>query len=1316
MAGDRPNAERRCGGPRLAVRVLSGMLGTLAAIAGAAYALAPPPPPPGSWSPTGSPTVQRPDGTATRLPDGRVFTAGGMAGEVTTELFSPAPGTWAVGGNLGDARSGHTATTLKDGRILLAGGNGATSELYDPATGELQPTGMMTVARGGVGMVAARLADGRVLVVGGEPGASAEIYDPAASDPASGLKGRWTATGSIHTLSLTGSTLTTLQDGRVLLAGGVPTIGGPFTTDTAELYDPSTGTWTLTGKLNTSRAGHIATLLPNGKVLIAGGKFVEFPTFVTQFLASAELYDPATGTWTLTGAMGTPRGGFSPQRPSAAALTGGKVLVVGGRLSQNNSALNAEVYDSASGTWAPTANAPVSDHLGSTATRLLDGRVLVAGGLGAPTAADIYDPTSDSWSPTADLVYPRELHTASLLPDGKVLVRGGGSGLATAEEIFDPASGTWTAFGPRGGGRSAQSATLLGDGKVLIAGGVSGDGTTLDTAELYDPATGFVRNTAPMLTPRSHQTETRLASGKVLVAGGLGSSGTPLASAELYDPASESWSAAGTLGARSGHTASLLPSGKVLVAGGLGSDGSPTDSAELYDPSSNSWSPVAPLPGARSGHTATTLADGRVLVAGGKAADGTPLGSAELFGPANTWTAAQALDTPRTGHTATLLPGGKVLVAGGTGAGASQLDSAELYDPVGDSWGATDALFRPRSGHLATLLADGRVLALGPDQSAEIYDPITVPKASFQATGSLSDPHSHHSETVLPSGKVLVVGGDDAPQSAELYNPRSGRWSRAATPKGPHAGHVAVLLANGKVLVAGGGTNAAEIYDPATNSWSSTGSMADARALFPAARLEDGRVLVVGGTGFGSTSAEVYDPATGLWTATGPTLATRDPDSATATLLTGAGCGGNCGKVLIAGSDSFAGRSVLELYDPAANAFEAPGGPLLTVPRTLPTATRLLDGRVLIATGRNTSASELIDPATLDSRAAGPVNAQILNNAAVLLPNGEVLEVGGTISDFNLGDFVTSSAELFDPLDSRWRYTRNMTTPRRFLTAAVLPAGPVSACGENCGKVLVVGGAGSVDSATSAELYTPQPQVTSVTPAAAPLSGGTEVTITGHGLAAVSRVSFGDSVAASAIPDAQTPDSKLTVIAPPHVAGTVDVRVGSVGGISDAGAADRFTYAPAATPAAGAAAAVSPAAQTPAIARDATAPALGALRLSRHRFRRGSRLPRAAGAIAVGTTISFTLSEPATVSFAFARATRCRAAKAGSACRRYVAASSPLRVGGRAGINRLRFDGRLSARRSLRIGSYRLTAHATDAAGNRSSKRRATFVLVGAAR
>ncbi len=308
-------------------------------------------------------------------------------------------------------------------------------------------------------------------------------------------------------------TATLLPDGKVLIAGGFA--DGQLSLANAELFDPSQKRFASIGDMNVSRSGHTATLLPNGKVLIAGG-------YNGDYLASAELYDPAARTFRPANTMHTPRSGHV-----AVLLPSGKVLLAGG--------------------------------VGTGWTFLKD--------------AELYDPTTNSFTPTAEMLAARESHTATLLKNGQVLIAGGHKDRRAAmtvyssAEIYDPATGRFFATNDMTRVRHKHGAILLTDGRVLIVGGADKrDGRpAYSSVEIYDPATGTFAATADMNSPRYKLQDTLvlLHDGKVLIAGGANR-------AEVFDPAKNRFSyVAGDLGAsRQFATATRLQNGQVLIIGG----------------------------------------------------------------------------------------------------------------------------------------------------------------------------------------------------------------------------------------------------------------------------------------------------------------------------------------------------------------------------------------------------------------------------------------------------------------------------------------------------------------------------------------------------------------------------------------------------------------------------------------------------------------------------------------------------------------------------------------------------------------------------
>lgn len=331
-------------------------------------------------------------------------------------------GTWAFTSPVARAASNASSTLMQNGKVLVAGGNiggiGAVfkwAQVYDPTTNTWTATPNMKAPRNWPS--GTLLPDGRVLIVGGSNGnlngnylgilKTAEFYDPAS--------GTFTLSAARMKVQRAAHTATLLPNGKVLVAGGmnvyVPRIRWGSCTDTAELYDPATDTFSSAGKMSTVRCGHTATLLQNGKVLVAGG-------------ITAELYDPATNSWTATGSMNVARGGHS-----AVLLPNGTVLVTGPTAS-------AELYDPPSGTWALTGS-PANAYLANSTALLTNGRVLAVGGPAGQ--CELYNSASGTWSPTGSLNSARFAFALSLLSDGRVLVTNGSFGYQVmSAEMYTP--------------------------------------------------------------------------------------------------------------------------------------------------------------------------------------------------------------------------------------------------------------------------------------------------------------------------------------------------------------------------------------------------------------------------------------------------------------------------------------------------------------------------------------------------------------------------------------------------------------------------------------------------------------------------------------------------------------------------------------------------------------------------------------------------------------------------------------------------------------------------------------------------------------
>jgi hypothetical protein len=529
----------------------------------------------GTFAPTGNLSTARGLHTSTLLNNGMALIVGGLGGTTlaSAELYQPTAGVFTATGSLITARFHQTATRLNNGAVLIVGGTNLnytvlnTAELYDaPVTASTLVSIAITPTNPSIPVGKTQ----QFKATGTYSDSSTQDLTPSAtwSSSAPGV-------ASVSSAGLAAS-----------LAQGQTTIGalsGSITGSTT--LTVGTSNFVPTGSLNNARGQHTSTLLNNGTVLIVGGNVEGIP------LDSAEGYSLATGTFTASASLFSARSNHTATR-----LMNGKVLIVGGLVNNGLTAstASAELYDPGTGTMTATGSLNTSRGY-HTATLLLNGMVLVAGGetIGGGGATvlssvELYDPATGTFTSTGSLNTSRSFHTATLLANGMVLIAAGynnNSGASTSAELYNPVTGTFAVTGSLNTPRYEHTATSLNNGMVLVVGGVGCSGNAcgnvvLSSAELFDPATGQFVGTGGLNTARAVHTETLLNNGMVLIAGGGNLSG-PIAMGEIYDPAKGTFAIAGSLNsARTGHTATLLNSGSVLICGGVSS--TYLASAELF--------------------------------------------------------------------------------------------------------------------------------------------------------------------------------------------------------------------------------------------------------------------------------------------------------------------------------------------------------------------------------------------------------------------------------------------------------------------------------------------------------------------------------------------------------------------------------------------------------------------------------------------------------------------------------------------------------------------------------------------------------------
>ncbi len=636
------------------------------------------------------------------------------------ELFSAAGAPLADAvPNMNHGRFGHTATLLSDGRVFITGGlynytaqdddYDLTSEIFDPTgTGSFLYVDNSAALLSGTRYFhnAVLLRDGKVLITGG------------------------------------------LQEGYYHYARGG--YKGATILNTAEVFDPFTLTTKKVGNMKSRRFSHASALLPSGKVLVCGGYTSVNSEGGLVWDNTAELYDPATGTFSKTGNMIIPRNECTTTLIKNTSLDiYGKVLVCGG----SDSTL-AELFDEEDGAFSVTAHGVTGDrYVGSAATTLADGTVLITGGQEAKQqnneysfyldTAEIYNTSKArfeyiSGTSAGKMSDPRRHHTATLLQDGTVLIAGGENedGALTGAEIFDSANRIFSQTASMLQPRFKHTATLLPDGKVFIAGG-SNKFSSLSSTEIYDPVAGYFTSGPTMVFGRFDHQANLLPNGWVMISGG---SGIDDQSIEIYDSYNEVWVPeawnASMLVGRDGHQASqqIYAVGKARFTNGL-SIVTGTGPADTYGNPDTSWD----TSGIKPGDIIMSIADNTPYLIGIVAANQITLADNPYFtyddsGYAGTSTADR--------------------FAGGNEAGVGFEDyiiiSQDVYITGGDVLNTVTEVFDFDQGNNDWI--NGNFAAAVMENELD--------GSSFSAGATLNDGRYGHVMTPLADMSFLVTGGE----------------------------------------------------------------------------------------------------------------------------------------------------------------------------------------------------------------------------------------------------------------------------------------------------------------------------------------------------------------------------------------------------------------------------------------------------------------------------------------------------------------------------------------------------------------------------
>ena len=490
----------------------------------------------GLWTAQRSLLTARTGHTASLLPTGDILVAGG-SNLSTAELYNTTTGLWTATGSMPSARQSHSAVVLSDGNVLVAGNASSTTSaaIYNTTKKIWAAAPAMTVARGLT--TATMLPNGKVLIANGNSsGATAEIFDP--------FTNTW-ASSAYAATSRSNNTATLLPNGLVLFAGG--TNASYTLISSAELYNygqPTAGTWRDTGTKQHEAIAESKVLLPNGNILKAGGYTVDYTG--KRSSSPAEIYNSITNTWST---VAQPYSNHSFTK--LVLLPNGKVLLAGGNNAIGIETPNntAEIYDPVNNKWTIAADmlSPCAD---TVPTILNNGKVFVMGYYSGVMSAEIYDYITNTWSvaqlPNDSNVFS---YTITLLLNGKILLSGGytqtggHSVISLNPQIYDPSTNTWSFTGPLSFGTVGGSTSLLSNGNVMVAGGTPGDGmgNFLSSVQIYNTYTNTWSISTPLPSSLVYQTSVQLKDGKIMLIGGVDNTKNYSHNVFIYNPYINTW-------------------------------------------------------------------------------------------------------------------------------------------------------------------------------------------------------------------------------------------------------------------------------------------------------------------------------------------------------------------------------------------------------------------------------------------------------------------------------------------------------------------------------------------------------------------------------------------------------------------------------------------------------------------------------------------------------------------------------------------------------------------------------------------------------